>query len=649
MAEEDRYGLAAMVRTLDEDGAAVASVDGDGAAGWRRWWPWAAGVVVGLVVLGPALAPGPLLNLDLVLFDEVPVPRGTWGLGPEFPRRVPTFLPLAWLSAVVGGEVAGKALLVACVAVAFVGAHRRAEGSPFLARLGAATLYGASPWMLSRLGVGHLGMLVPAAVLPWALPWLLRPSQDARRTFLWMTAMGFGGFVGGAFVGLALLVGLVADRGRRLLVVACWFLLSQVPWLVPGLVVWSQGTADPEVGEGFATVVHGPLGVFEVAAGHGFWLQGHQVGKGTPGVWVAGAALVALALLGRSRLPRTWGPRGAALAAVGLGLSLASGVPLLGDAYAWLAGTSVGMPLREGQRLLPLWLVWLAPAAAFGAARLHARWQEPRPVGAAAVLALPLAVALVLAGPGLWGLGGILRPIEVPPEWEEARAVVREEPGTVLALPWTRYLVAEVAGNRRILHPMPLWLGGDVLASSDARVAEGGGQEVADGRSRAAELAVLQLRTGGRPSQDLADLGVRWVVLLKELRWEDHRGLARDPGFELVVSGPTLDLYRVRPWVAPVVEDDGGGSGIDAVAEPIALLEPGPEATWARPAEGGWMRGLEPAGRTSQGLVRLPAGAGPVWFWPAVLVLLADAAVLVVVAVVAWRCRRPQASASLDP
>jgi hypothetical protein len=607
-------------------------------ASWlARWWPWMAGTAVGLVVLGPALAPGPLLNLDLVLFDRVPVPRGTWGLGPEFPRRVPTFLPLAWLSGLVGGDVVGKALLVACVAVAFVGAHRMARGTPGLPRVGAALLYGASPWMLSRLGVGHLGMLVPAALLPWALPDLLRPSLRPRMAFLWMVALGLGGFVGGVLAGFAVLVGLVADRGRRLGPVVGCFLLAQLPWLVPGLVVALQGTAEPEAGDGFATVVHGPLGVFEVAAGHGFWLQGHQVGKHTPGVWLVGVVLVVLALLGRTRLPATWGGRATALAVVGIAASLASGLPLLDDAYAWLASTPVGIPLREGQRLLPLWLVWLAPAAAFGAARLHEGWEQRRPIAASAVLAVPLALGMVLAGPGLWGLGGILEPFDVPPEWVEARDVVDEEPGTVLALPWTRYMVAEVAENRRILHPVPLWFGGDVLASSNARVSVDGGREVADPREDAAELAVVRLRTGGRAADELAALGVRWVVLLKELSWRDHEGLARDPGLELVVSGPTLDLYRVRPWVAPVVDDDGAAVDLDVVAAPFATADGGGAAVWARPAEQGWLRGLEPAGRTSEGLVRLPEGSGPVWFWPSLLVLVADGLVVGAVAVVAWR------------
>jgi hypothetical protein len=578
-----------------------------------------------------------------VLFDQIPLPRGTWGLGPEFPRRVPTLLPVVWASALVGGEVAGKAVMVLCVAAGFAGVHRLARGAPALPRLGAALLYGASPWMLSRLGIGHFGMIVPAAVLPWALPDLLRPNDRPVRAFWWMAAMGLGGFVGGVMAGAALLVGLIADRGRNGVRVVGAFLLAQVTWLVPGLIVAFQGGADPATGDGFATVVDGPLGVLQVAAGHGLWLTGYQVGKGTPGVWLVGAGLIALAWLGRHRLPAAWGGRALALAGAGLALSLASGLPLLGDLYVAVARTPIGVPLREGQRLLPLWLVWLAPAAAHGAAVLAGRAQDRRPALAGLALAAPLAAALVLAGPGLWGLGGILRPIDLPPEWAEAQAAVEAEPGTVLALPWTRYMVAEVAGNRRILNPVPLWLGGDVLSSSDPRVGDQASQEVGDPREASAELLVLRIRTSERVSDDLAALGVRWVVLQHELTWRDHEGLALDPGLELVVEGETLDLYRVEPWRGPVVDDSGATVARDAVVTPWAGLAPSGEATWGAPAARGWLRGTDAAARTSDGLVRLPAGSGPLWFWPSVLVLSADLVLVGALVATGIRARRAAA------
>src|SRR5690606_7588675 len=45
---------------------------------WAGLVPWAIGLVVAVVWLGPALGPGSLFNLDLILPHEVPVPRGAW-------------------------------------------------------------------------------------------------------------------------------------------------------------------------------------------------------------------------------------------------------------------------------------------------------------------------------------------------------------------------------------------------------------------------------------------------------------------------------------------------------------------------------------------------------------------------------------------
>src|SRR5690606_4543361 len=93
-----------------------------------RWGPWAAGLALAVVMLGPVLGPGAHLTLDLVLIDPVPVPRGAWGLGPELPRRVPLWVVVAWLSPLIGGDVVGKALMAGSVTVAFVGMHRLVSG-----------------------------------------------------------------------------------------------------------------------------------------------------------------------------------------------------------------------------------------------------------------------------------------------------------------------------------------------------------------------------------------------------------------------------------------------------------------------------------------------------------------------------------------
>ena len=142
---------------------------------------------------------------------------------------------------------------------------------------------------------------------------------------------------------------------------------------------------------------------------------------------------------------------------------------------------------------------------------------------------------------------------------------------------------------------------------------------------------LVRARAGEPVSEDLGRLGVRWIVVQHDIDWADYTGLAGDVGLRREIAGETLDLYRVETWRGPVL---AGGEvvGADAVVSPLWSVDASGAATVARPAQDGWMRGWATAGETPEGLLALPAGAGLVWFWPTVLVLLGDAVALVTVA-----------------
>src|SRR5437588_1886929 len=295
--------------------------------------PWLAGGALAGLVLGPALAPGSLLNLDLVFTPTIPVPRGVWALGPELSRRVPLGAALAWASTLIGGPLAGKLLLGGALAIAFAGVWRLLPDAGVAARLGAGLLYAGNPFTLTRVAVGHWGVVAALAVLPWALPVLLRPGDDLRRTWLWSVAIGATGVTGGMF-GLVLVVcGLVADSGRRALRVAAVFLVAQLPWLIPG--AFTLGAAGPLSNpRHYATRASVPFGVLRVFAGGGFWRGPSQVGAEGAGGALLGAALLGLAIVGARRLPAPWRARAAGAAAVGVAFALVSGMPGLRSLFA---------------------------------------------------------------------------------------------------------------------------------------------------------------------------------------------------------------------------------------------------------------------------------------------------------------------------
>ena len=587
-----------------------------------------------MLALGPALTPGSLLNLDLVFTPTIPVPRGVWALGPELARRVPIGVLLAWASTVIGGPLAGKLLLGGAFAIGFAGAWRLLPDAGVATRLGAGVLYAASPFMLTRVAVGQWGVVAAVAVLPWALPVLLRPGDDLRRTWLWSVAIGAAGLTGGIFGLVLVACGLVADRGQKGLRVAAVFLVAQLPWLIPG--IFTLGTAGPLSNpRHYATRASVPFGVLRVFAGGGFWRAPSQVGaEGAAGA-VLGVALLALAIIGARRLPPQWRARAAGAAAVGLAFALASGLPGVRSLFADLTTTGVGGALRDSQRLFGLFLVWMAPAAALGAVRLAT---QAAPALQPTIEALPAVAGVVLAAPGLWGANGALEPATFPSGWGAARAQVDRAPGTLLALPWHEYLNLHFADDRRVLNPVSDYFGGDVLTSSNPEFADSpNAREQGDPREEHVPPLLDHL---DRASASLRALGVRWVVLLHEVDWRDYTAIAQDPGMQRTLSTPALDLYRVRDWRGPLVADTGRRVPVHTVVAPFSWVSPSGKATWMRPSAPGWLRGTSGTSSTATGLLRLPAGRGPVWYWPATLAIGSDVIVIGGVALALLR-RRP--------
>jgi hypothetical protein len=637
--------------------ASVATVDGPAAtAGERpssrpgareRVVAWGLGLVAALVVVGPGLRPGSWLNLDMVVTPITPVPRGVWGLGPELPRRVPYALPLAWLSSVVDSTWVVKAMVVVSIAAAVAGAWNLAarwfDDLPWFSRAGAGLLYGLSPFLLTRLGVGHIPLVMAMGILPWAVPSLFEPCVRPDRMFLWSAALGACGFLGGMLPLLIVPLGIACTRAatRRVLVPFSLVLLAQLPWILPGGIVLSQG-ASPANSSDFRTSTYGDGGLVRVLAGHGFWRGPDQIGSGLGWeVPILGVLLVVLAVYGGLRLGRFVRWPALAVAVVGLGIPLASALPGLRRLYAFLVDSPVSAILREGQRILPLYLVVLAPAVVGGAVRLAHRWPGWR---ADIVLALPLAVAVFLAAPGLWGVSGDLSPVHIPPAWSTVRTDVHRGGGTTLSLPFFEYAPIAIAGQRVTLDPMPIYLGGDVLSSSNPEL-NTQSEERADPREKGVARLVREMRADHPVSAQLAAAGIHWVVLRHDRDWMTYRSLDSDPGFRHVVTSSTIDLFEVRAWAGEAVAANGAPVQVHDLVAPVADLSTKQAVRWNRPGAPGWVRGGTLARTTANGVLEIPAGSGPVWYWPAVVVLLGDAVVLFAIGVALARLRHLRKSA----
>jgi hypothetical protein len=311
--------------------------------------------------------------------------------------------------------------------------------------------------------------------------------------------------------------------------------------------------------------------------------------------------------------------RASGAAALGVLIAVASSTPGLRAIYGPLSTTPVLEAFRESQKGLGLYIAWLAPAAAFGASRVAGTV----PLRRAGYAVLTLACAVALDVTGLSGLQNQLEPVRFPAGWSEARQLIERSPGTTLALPWHQYLSVGWAHQRLVLNPLPDYLGGDVLSSSDPELGQPHLERV-DPREESVTRLVDNL-SPGQVGPTLQVLHVRWVVLVHEVDWEAYGELDSDPALQVVVSSPELTLYRVRSWVASLTSADLPVKE-HSIVWPLRTVASSGAAVLGVPYAAGWLRGLHSAHRTAAGLLALPAGAGLVWYWPAVVVVLAEGA-----------------------
>ena len=140
---------------------------------------------------------------------------------------------------------------------------------------------------------------------------------------------------------------------------------------------------------------------------------------------------------------------------------------------------------------------------------------------------------------------------------------------------------------------------------------------------------LAELDDGGSIAQGLERLGVRWVVALTDLERDRLRSLDREPRLTRRLSTPEIQVWEVDGWRGEAIARGGRPVALDHPVAPLATIDSSEPTIWHRPGSPGWLRGLSPASVTDRGLLRIPGGSGPVWFWPALVVLLVDLAVAV--------------------
>jgi hypothetical protein len=567
-----------------------------------RWVGLVVGALLALLALGPLLGRGYVLSYDMVFVPRLELTRGLLGLDTAVPRAVPADLLVALGSRLVPADLVQKVVLAGVFIGAAAGAARLIPSRSLAARAGAAALYAWNPFLYERLIMGHWGLLVSYAALPWvaraALDLRVGNPGAVRRLVLSLAVAAAGSPPGGLIAALVALciatappwpgLGVVdnrdngvvrsatlplrgAKRRRGGFRAARWWgtgsaaarergtgfdpargaglvvgvaLVVNAPWLVPSLLRPGGVPVRPEGVEAFAARPDGPLGTVGSLVGLGGIWNALAVPPGLGSVpWLAGFAVVlAVAVAGLPLLGRRWPPGAAVglLAAAGAGLVLAAAPALPGlRALAELVVTQLpGGGLIRDGQKFVAPLA-LAEAVCFGLGIERALPALPPRWARPAAAGLVAAPVLLL--PALaWGAAGRLVAVDYPPAFAEARNAMAADPvpGAVLVLPWHLYQPYPWNGDRVVLDPAQRWFTRRAVGNDDLELV---GLTVPGEDPYGNRLGPL-VRSSAALAPALPGAGIRYVLVLKVGNWAAWPG--RLDGLDPVLDRPDLALYR---------------------------------------------------------------------------------------------------------
>lgn len=518
------------------------------------------GIVAAVLALGPGLAPGYLLFYDMVFVPELALSDRTLGLDGSVPRAVPNDAVVALASTVLPGWLVQKVLLVAVFVAVGAGVAGLVRS-----RLGAAVAALVAcwnPYLAERIGIGHWGFVLGYAVLPWVATTAAAARSGSGRsrlhlagTLLLATLTGSTGSVMALLVAVTVLAlpGRAAGesgRGRTLAWAAITWTALNAVWWVPFLRV--AGSFDPDPGgvAAFRSRADTPYGVVgSLLTGGGIWNRAVWLPDRDSLLLAGLALLLVLACVGVWVAVRGWraGPAQAGLALTGLlGLLLAALSAVGGGSLVeWIVlNLPGGGLLRDSQKFLALWLVFVALAAGVTAERLRSFARE-RGADRPAALGLGAAVGVTacLTLPGLaWGASGRWRAVDYPPDQLAlARQVEASQPGAVAVFPWTLYRRYAWNGDRVVLDPWQRLVARRVVVNDDLPLST----RLVRGEDRAADAISAALARGGDTAPALRAQGVRYALVLTDQ--PAAPGVPDLPTARLVGSADGARLYDLGP------------------------------------------------------------------------------------------------------
>jgi hypothetical protein len=550
----------------------------------RRWLPYLWAGAVTLFIAAPWLAPGYIFGTDWPGARFIRWPT-------QLSSLVPFEFLLAAVSAVVSAEITAKILVLGALFVAALAAYTALPYGDFVPRAAASLIYVMNPFVYGRLHYGQFFLVAGYAVLPWVA---LRIYRLLVAPTVWRGLWLAAGIVVVAMLTLHLMLLLVLllvvatvvavvhrslDRGYLvqlalgLGVAGAATLALSAYWLIPYMAGSSnESRVVTQVGAGdlaaYSVVRDPSVGLVRNLLGlYGFWAEG--VHRFPPmklfvphwelvllGVLVlAGIGAVSVFLV-RNESLRTLRWWVVALVAAGLiGLILEAGVaePRVAPFIRWLDAV---FPPYRGMRdsgkwgaLLAVVYAQLIPLAWIAIRGGLKGWLKPRnlrEISLAVTAGVALGLPLYYGNGLLFGMHRQIQPSQYPAGWYAVDRVMSADGGRgrALFLPWHQYLRLSFVRNVNsiISSPAPEFFSIPILVSGDAEVEGIPAPGTPDQRTI---QGLVNAGSTGAWARRLPSRDVKFVVVAKELDWQNYAYLDQQAGLIRVGDYGSVVLYRV--------------------------------------------------------------------------------------------------------
>jgi hypothetical protein len=548
-------------------------------------------ITLALMILWHLLLPGYIITLDLPWSPNI-TPPNIYGFETDPIKLInlPYRSTLWLLSQIAPSDTIQKALLFAVFFFAGLGAHRLCPGKSEYGRYFAGILYTINPFVYTRFMVGHLGLLLAYATLPYtinsALKLLKEPSLKRSVELALLITLNLLLDIHYLFiVGLLLLfltVFRVVEIGWRcvkllpyLTSTALLYIALNLYWLVPYL----TGSIGEPIIEAFSyqdlitfTSKTWGTGVnifFSLAALYGFWRypEGYiYVSQTLPAWWLLYILILWLTIHGyliysTYHPNEKWVSRGIALPAI-VSLILAAGIsstytaPIFQTLFNTIPFFS-GM--REPQKFLATLTLAYATLGGVGAGDISDKLRQHFKANRLKYIAI-IASALILAvSPAysynqLFGSTGQIKTLNYPEEWYEAKKLLDSEKGNyrILILPWHLYMYQSWIG-RITANPAPAFFNKPSISGENV---EWGGIET---QSRKPTQHYIQHILNHRAEVKnlgalLKPLNIKYIILLKEVDYSEYTFLDNQNDLKPILENTKLKLYLNTEDVAKIYQ-----------------------------------------------------------------------------------------------